>query len=60
MDQDIVKINEWLEATNAPLSRLGLLACANPHAVHRIRNGTASMNTYKAVMAYIEKNPPVK
>ncbi len=60
MDPDIVKIDQWLDAVGAPFSRLGLLACANPHAVDRIKKGTASISTYKAVMRYIETHPPAK
>ena len=52
------EIEEWLEKTGVPESRLGLLAAANPHAVERIRAGTAQIQTLDAVLNYIRKNPP--
>lgn len=56
-DQDVEKIDAWLKATGTAESRLGLLAAANSRAIERIRGGTATMKTFRAVMAYIEANP---
>lgn len=52
------EIDKWLEKTGVPEARLGLLAAANPHAVERIRAGTAQVQTLNAVLNYIRKNPP--
>lgn len=51
-------IDKWLKKTGMPEARLGLLAAANPHAVARIRDGTAQVRTLNAVLNYIRKNPP--
>jgi hypothetical protein len=54
---EVEKIEAWLAATGVSESRLGLLAAANPRAVARIRSGTARVETLKAVMRYIRRNP---
>jgi hypothetical protein len=54
------EIDRWLEKTGVQEARLGLLAAANPHAVARIRAGTAQIQTLNAVLNYIRKNPPKK
>ncbi len=50
-------IDEWLAATGVPEYRLGLMACANPRAVERVRSGTARVDSLHAILEYIEKNP---
>ena len=58
MSEDTVdKIDAWLKATGTAEYRLGLLACANPRAIARIRSGTARIETMEAVLKYIEDNP---
>lgn len=54
---DVERIEAWLKATGMPESRLGLLACANPRAVSRIRNGSARVATLRLVLGYIEAHP---
>lgn len=56
-DLDVAKIEAWLKVTKMAESRLGLLACANPRAVERIRNGGATLNTLRQVMDYIAAHP---
>ena len=51
------EINAWLKATGMGESRLGQLACANPHAIRRIRAQTAPIKTLTAVLAYIREHP---
>ena len=60
MDRNEKRIDDWLLATGTTESRLGLLACANPRAVDRIRNGSATVATLNSVLAYIAKNPAKK
>lgn len=60
IDQEISSIDQWLKATRTTESRLGLLAAANPRAIDRIRDGTARVDTLRAVLAYIHANPAVK
>jgi len=55
---DIAKIDRWLKAVKMAESRLGLLACANPKAVARVRSGVARLATLRQVMEYIAANPP--
>lgn len=58
VDREIRKIEEWLEATGTKPSRLGMLACANPRAVDRVMNGTGSVDSLRAIVDYIKRNPP--
>lgn len=58
VDREIKRIETWLEASGMTKSRLGLLACANVRAVERVRNGTATIDTLRAVIDYISKNKP--
>lgn len=58
VDVGIERIERWLDATGTTESRLGLLACANARAVQRVRSGTASVETLRALLEHIEKNPP--
>lgn len=60
VDREIRKIDEWLKATGMKESRLGLLACANPRAVERVRNGTGSVDSLRALVEYIARNPVQK
>lgn len=57
VDREIRKIDDWLKASGMTESRLGLLACANPRAVERVRNGTGSVDTLRALVDYIRRNP---
>lgn len=57
VDREIKKIDEWLAASGMAESRLGLLACANPRAVERVRNGTGSVDTLRALVDYVRRNP---
>jgi hypothetical protein len=52
--QAIRKIESYLERTGMKESRLGLLACANPRAVERVRNKSASIETMEALLEYVE------
>jgi hypothetical protein len=56
----VTRIDRWLKATKMAESRLGMLSSANPHAISRIRAGTARIDTLQAVLDYIEKNPSRK
>lgn len=60
VDVGIAKIDQWLTDSQVSESRLGLLACANARAVERVRNGTASVETLRALLDYIRKNPAAK
>lgn len=57
---EIKAIDAWLKVTGWKESRLGLLSCANPRAVQRIREGTATLATFWAVEAYIKEHPAKK
>lgn len=57
VDREIRRIDDWLKASGMTESRLGLLACANPRAVERVRNGTGSVDTLRALVDYIRRNP---
>lgn len=58
VDREIKKIEAWLAKTGMAESRLGMLACANQRAVERVRNKTATLETFQALIDYISKNPP--
>jgi hypothetical protein len=60
MDIGLKKIDDWLKASGMPESRLGLLACANARAVERVRAGTGSVDTLRALLDYVAKNPARK
>lgn len=57
VDVGLDKIDAFLKATGMPESRLGLLACANARAVARVRNGTATVETLRAIVDYIDSHP---
>lgn len=57
MDREIAKIEAYLKTSGMKESRLGLLACANARAVERIRNGSGSVESLRAVIQYISQNP---
>jgi len=57
VDEHIDQIDAYLKATGMPESRLGLLACANQRAVQRIREGTARVESLRAVLDYIQQHP---
>jgi len=53
----VAKIETWLKHSKVAESRLGMLSAANPHAISRIRAGSARIETLQAVLDYIERNP---
>lgn len=55
MRATLKKIDEWLELTGLPESRLGLLSCANPRAIARIRSGSATLATLAKVEDYLDR-----
>ncbi len=57
VDLSVEKIERWLKQTGMTESRLGLLACANPRAVQRVRDKTATLQTFEALLTYMERNP---
>ena len=57
VDMAVSKIEDWLKETGMTPSRLGLLACANARAVDRVRSGRGSVETLRALLDYVEKNP---
>lgn len=57
VDREIKKIDDWLKASGMKESRLGLLACANPRAVERVRNGSGSVDSLRALIDYISLHP---
>jgi hypothetical protein len=57
VDVGIKRIEDWLKATGMKESRLGLLACANPRAVDRVRTEKGSIRTLRQLLDYIEANP---
>ena len=57
VDREIKRIDDWLAKTGMNEGRLGMLACANQRAIERVRNGTASLETFRAVLDYIGRNP---
>jgi hypothetical protein len=59
VDEAIIEIDEWLKLTGMKESRLGLLACANARAVERVRAGSGSVESLRALLDYIAKNPAV-
>lgn len=60
MNSEIADIEKWLVAAGLEESTLGVYACGNPRAVERIRIGSASIDTMRAVLAYIKENSPVR
>lgn len=57
VDREIRKIDDWLKASGMTESRLGLLACANPRAVERVRNGSGSVDTLRSLVEYVTQHP---
>ena len=57
VDKEIARIDAWLKASGVKESRLGLLACANPRAVERVRAGSGSVESLRALVEYIRQNP---
>ena len=55
--ETVAAIDKWLKALGMAESRLGMLSAANPHAIARIRAGTARIETLRAVLDYIKTNP---
>lgn len=56
VDDALQKIDAWLEKTGTPEYRLGLMACANPRAVERVRAGTARVDSLRQILDYISKS----
>lgn len=54
LDRALVRIADWLDHDGMTRSRLGLLACANQHAVDRIFTGTAQIHTLRQVLEYLD------
>ena len=57
VDKAIKEIEAWLIATGMKASRLGLLACANARAVDRVRAGSASIDSLRALLIYVKDHP---
>lgn len=57
VDKEIERIDAWLTVTGMKPSRLGLLACANARAVDRVKAGTGSVESLRALLDYIDKHP---
>lgn len=57
VDDHIEQIDAYLAASGMSESRLGLLACANQRAIQRIREGTARVESLRAVLDYISQHP---
>ncbi len=55
--QAIDRIDKYLKTSGIKESRLGLLACANPRAVQRVRDKSASIETLESLLEYIESHP---
>lgn len=53
MDEAIKEIETFLSRSGMKESRLGLLACANPRAVERVRDGSARVETLRALIEFI-------
>lgn len=53
MDGALREIEAFLRRTGMKASRLGLLACANPRAVERARDGSARVETLRALVEYV-------
>lgn len=56
VNEVIKEIDDFLKASKMKEYRLGLLACANPRAVERIRSGKASVETLSQIIDYVRKN----
>ena len=57
VEQSILKIDTWLKATKTKEYRLGLLACANPRAVERVRGGGGTVKALSQILDFIDANP---
>lgn len=55
MDEAIKEIEAFLTRTGMKESRLGLLACANPRAVERVRDGSARVETLRALVEFVRE-----
>lgn len=54
LDRALHRIQDFISETDTPKSRLGLLACANQHAVDRIIAGTAQVHTLRQLLEYLD------
>jgi hypothetical protein len=59
MDELIEEIEAWLKVSGMVESRLGLLACANPKALERVRDGSAQVKTLRQLVDYVRKNKQI-
>lgn len=55
ISQDIQEIEAFLSETGMMDSRLGLLACANPRAMARVRDGSARIRTLEEILAFVRR-----
>lgn len=55
VDECLEEIDSFLRETRMKESRLGLLACANPRAVARVRDGSAKVETLRALIHYVRE-----
>ena len=56
VDDAIKEIDAFLKASKMKEYRLGLLACANPRAVERVKSGKASVETLRAIIDYVREH----
>jgi len=56
VDEAIKEIDAFLKVSKMKEYRLGLLACANPRAVERVRSGKASVETLRAIIDYVREH----
>lgn len=56
VDEAIKEIDAFLKAKKMKPYRLGLLACANPKAVERVKSGKGSVETLKALVDYVREH----
>ena len=56
IDGGICQIDTFIKRSGMKESRLGLLACANPKAVQRVRDGSASVATLRALLDFIARH----
>ncbi len=57
VDDAVKEIEDFLARTGMKESRLGLLACANPRAVERVRDGSARVETLRALVEFVRREP---
>lgn len=55
ISRDIQKIEAFLISHGMTESRMGLLACGNPRAVERVRDGSARVETLRALVEFVRR-----